>query len=133
MENTNTPAGGNLVLTEDNSLKHIFNEFTEWRFWRKVNKGKPDDCWPWLGGKSAQGYGQFCIQSKPFLTHRLAWMFEHQCAVPDGKRVIFKCDNQRCCNPRHLFLGTHKDHADTGSIKNETYISLYVQNVETFA
>jgi hypothetical protein len=131
MHKTNTLADENLAV---NPLKHIFNEFTEWKFWWKVHKREPDECWPWLGGKSAQGYGQFCIKSKPFLTHRLAWMFTHQSAVPDGKRVILKCRNRRCCNPAHIAIGTHKDQATTGlksgSIKNEAYIYSYVPNVE---
>ena len=130
MKDNNTPKGENLVLTEANLLKHIFSEFTAWRFWRRVDKSKQDGCWPWRAGATAQGYGQFCISSKPFLCHRLAWMFEHQCAVPDGKRVILKCENRRCCNPSHLRLGTHKDHAKTGSIKKGAFTFVNVQNPE---
>jgi hypothetical protein len=27
------------------------------RFWEKVQKLGPDDCWPWLAGKNGKGYG----------------------------------------------------------------------------
>lgn len=31
--------------------------------------------------------------------------------------VLHRCDNRRCCNPDHLFLGDHSDNLDDASAK----------------
>ena len=78
------------------------------RFWSKVNQRGPDDCWEWQEGKSKQGYGQFTLYGAHLRAHRFAWMLTHG-PIPDEMLVCHKCDNPPCCNPSHLFLGTHLD------------------------
>jgi len=38
----------------------------------------------------------------------MVWELTHG-AIADGLRVCHRCDNPRCCNPNHLFLGTQKE------------------------
>lgn len=94
--------------------------FTELeRFWRKVDKsGGPDSCWIWLGFTDRNKYGKFDMAlptsgTKSVYAHRFSWELVNG-PIPTGDHhgtmcVLHRCDNPSCCNPSHLFIGTHKD------------------------
>jgi len=62
----------------------------------------------WIGAKQKNGYGICTFQGKFWLTNRLAWTLTNG-PIPDGSCVCHRCDNPGCCNPEHLFLGSHAD------------------------
>jgi len=81
------------------------------RFWEKVKKGSPDECWLWTGSLfQPQGYGRVIVNRKRQKAHRVAWEITRG-AIPEGKWVLHKCDNPPCCNPAHLYLGNVIDNA----------------------
>jgi len=77
-------------------------------FWSGVDKKTKKLCWPWKRAISNQGYGTLSLNRKPFGAHRMAWILTNG-PIPEGMFVCHHCDNPPCCNPSHLFIGTHSD------------------------
>jgi len=66
----------------------------------KVDKGGPDDCWPWKGAVSPTGYPQLAADGVTQLGHRL--VYEHYNGPLDNEPVHHTCANRWCVNPAHL-------------------------------
>lgn len=81
----------------------------EERFWSKVDRRSPTECWEWQAGRhDKMGYGAFLIGRRSCLSHRVAYQLTNG-DIPKGLYVLHSCDNPPCCNPAHLFLGTYQD------------------------
>lgn len=93
------------------------------RFWAKVNVLGPDDCWEWLDHCTKGGYGQFKLGHKMLTAHRVSWNLTYG-PIPEGLCCCHKCDNRKCINPNHMFLGTKKDNTqDMISKGRHSYVS----------
>lgn len=74
-------------------------------------------CREWVRHINADGYGMLWLNGGAKRTHRAAWIAEHG-AIPDGMHVLHKCDNRKCINLEHLFLGTNADNVADKVAKN---------------
>lgn len=89
----------------------------EVRFWAKVHKGEPGECWLWTAS-TADGYGKIGVAGKPpALAHRVSWELlvgpippnmtvDHQCHNLDMRCPGGECRHRRCVNPNHLRLAS---------------------------
>lgn len=117
----------------------------EERFWEKVDKRGPDECWPWTAARSGQYlYGRLGRDGRVTRAHRVAYELAVG-PIPEGMQVMHICDNPPCCNPAHLGLGTnlenHRQKAERGRggrrgtraglYPKEEAIALYLEGYST--
>jgi len=96
------------------------------RFWNKVNKESltmphmDTPCWEWTASLK-KGYGQFQLGvGQSIKSHRYSWII-HNGSIPDGLWVLHHCDNPKCVNPSHLYLGTKWDNAKDKVKRNKSF------------
>ena len=87
------------------------------RFWAKVDRRGPDECWPWLAGQNGYGYGDFWNGRRLIRAHRFSYEMAHG-SIPDGMDSDHTCHNRAveqalcaggttcphraCVNPAHI-------------------------------
>lgn len=79
------------------------------QFWQMMKRTE-SGCWEWQRQilKSGMGYGVVKVNGKAQQAHRVAWEKVFG-PIPPGLLCLHRCDNARCANPFHLFIGTQKD------------------------
>ena len=88
-----------------------FRENLARRLLQKLCKNDDNGCLEWVAKAVANGgYGALSTfrGESPIRAHRVAWILENG-AIPDGLYVCHSCDNPKCCNVEHLFLGTPRE------------------------
>jgi hypothetical protein len=91
------------------------------RFWDKVNISSDDACWEWKAAINVSGYGWFSYLTRSTTAHRVSAHLNG--LIEDIKsplHVLHKCDNRKCCNPNHLFVGTNTDNVKDRVAKNRS-------------
>lgn len=90
------------------------------RLMERVVVNELTGCWEWQGAKNNIGYGFIRDGNKMRTTHRVSYE-EHIANIPQGLCVCHSCDNKKCVNPNHLWLGTVKDNMRDMIKKGRSY------------
>lgn len=81
------------------------------RILRNVDVDEHTGCWNWKRSLNTGGYGNTGARRGEMAAHRLSYVL-FVGNIPEGAWVLHRCDNRRCCNPDHLFLGSRQDNMD---------------------
>lgn len=65
-------------------------------------------CWLW-GRTTSAGYGCMTVAGKPIRVHRLVLALVQGKSEREIDEACHRCDVSLCCNPDHMFEGTHGD------------------------
>lgn len=76
-------------------------------------------CWNWTGKLNGNGYGRVAVGRGGVLMHRASWEIVNG-PIPKGMGALHKCDNPKCVNPDHIFLGTQEDNMKDMAAKHRS-------------
>lgn len=81
----------------------------ETRFWAKVDRRGPDECWPWRGKPGARGYGTFSFDNLRRRATHISLELSGKPRPSPRHGACHTCDNPPCVNPAHLWWGDQSE------------------------
>lgn len=85
-------------------MKGRKNELTQDLILSIIDIDRATGCWV-CRHVNAHGYGYVRVNLKIWRAHRASWTV-FRGFIPKNKRILHRCDNRPCCNPKHLYVGS---------------------------
>lgn len=98
------------------------------RFWKKVDRRSPEECWPWRATKNGEGRAMFYLEHRMHNAGRIAWALHNAQEFPAGKYACHTCDNPACVNPHHIWPGTPRENVVDAVIKGRIKVPSCARN-----
>ena len=95
----------------------ILNDKDKTRFWSKIKKSGANECWEWQSTLSKSGYGTISVKRRLLRAHRVSLSLNKEGFDKDKPHALHSCDNPKCCNPLHLFWGSHSENMKDMALK----------------
>lgn len=70
----------------------------------------PDKCWEWQGKYNEKARNIYwSIGNRKVIPYRMVYELVHGVTLTTEQQILHSCDNRKCCNPRHMRVGTHQE------------------------
>lgn len=119
------PAKGKRGYCPGHFMQHYRNQpmsfiprTTEERFWAKIKKAGPDECWLWQGSNNGKSHGHLRIDGVKVQAHRYSYELVKG-PIPEGLSIDHKCRNGLCVNPQHLQAVTHEKNMENLGVRSD--------------
>jgi len=113
------------VPTESGGKRLADDEYNRRWFARLMKRTTFNEkgCFVWQGFTSHKGYIMHTHRDYRMSGHRIVYILTHGVRLPREQQVCHKCDERRCWNPGHLFLGTNQDNCKDMAAKKRHHMN----------